>query len=479
MRPSGGNRARNAKNSPPRRKPPAAGDPPDIPKMNTRLLKLPEDDVTTRSNRRRLLVLDSAFTFEMITERELFDSVTCRDLGGFFEHVWTVHPFASMLNSDGWGPRFGQPSVYEVNDRHTFIEGKVGRFSGLKWLFPANFLLSQLGLVWMLWRLIKRERIDVIRTGSPLYLGLLGLILSRLGKVPLVIRVGANHDQLFRTTGEPMEPRLMRSRRIEKIVERFVFPRADLVAGANQDNLDFAIANGARPARSTLFRYGNLIDKRHFVDPKHREMDRQLFDELGVEPGMYIIYVGRLRRLKHPDHVVQVLAELRRRGHQVDGLLVGDGEMRGELHDLAAVLGVGEHLKMPGNMSQAWLAHFLPHAAAVISPHTGRALSEAALAAAPVIAYDVDWQGELIDNGLTGYLVQHQDWRAMTNAVERVLQDTALGRRLGNQLRSKALQMLDPVALDAHERAEYSKLIARRSPFGRTASQSNRARQVH
>ena len=47
----------------------------------------------------RLLVLDSSYCLEAIRSRGLERSVTCRDLGGFFGHVWTVHPFQSSSAS--------------------------------------------------------------------------------------------------------------------------------------------------------------------------------------------------------------------------------------------------------------------------------------------------------------------------------------------------------------------------------------------
>jgi glycosyltransferase involved in cell wall biosynthesis len=410
---------------------------------------------------RKLLVLDTSFTFEMICERGLLDSVTCRDLDGFFDHVWTVHPFASMLTSDGWTSRYGRPVRHRVNPRHTFIEGKVGRVRLLARLFPINFLISQAGILLMLLRLIRRERIDVIRVGSPLYLGLLGWALSRLSGVPFVIRVGANNDKLYETTGQPAEPRLMRSRRIEKIVERFVFPRADLVAGANQNNLDFALANGARPERSTLFRYGNLIDKRHFVEPDRRGFEPAMLDEIGVAPKRFLIYVGRLTAAKHPDDVIRILAAMRDKGHGIKAVLAGDGPMRAELVELARELGVEDRVILAGNKPQDWLARVLPQAAVVISPLTGRALNEAALAGVPIVAYDLDWQGELVETGVTGELVPHRNWKAMAEAVHRFLADPAHALAMGRAVRRRALEMLDPAVLDQHERDQYSLLIAR------------------
>ena len=408
---------------------------------------------------RKLLVLDTNYTLEGIRERQIEESVTCRDLDGFFAHVWSVHPFATLVTSDRWGPRYGKPEAYELAPRHTIIEAKVGRFGWLRWAFPLNFLLSQVDLFARLRGLIRREKISVIRAASPLYVGLFGWLLGRSTGIPLVVRVGGNHDKFFQTTGRPIEPRLMRSRRVEKRVERFVFSRANLVAGANQDNLDFALANGARPERSTLFRYGNLVDSRHFVPPAERDPEGPLLGELGVERDKFLLYVGRLEPIKQADHVLEVLAEVRRRGFDVKAVLAGDGTIRAELEQHARRLGIADRVVFAGNVGQAGLAQLYPAAAVIVSPHTGRALTEAALGEAPVAAYDVDWQSELIETGVTGMLVPHGDVTALADATAQLLADPHTATRLGANLRRRALDMFDPKALDEHERSEYRKLL--------------------
>ncbi|MFZ1738876.1 hypothetical protein, partial [Sphingorhabdus sp.] len=80
----------------------------------------------TENGKASLLVLDASYTLEMIKERGMEKSVTCRDLDGFFRDVWSVHPFASLLTSESWSPRFGKPVWHDMGPRHTFIEGKVG-----------------------------------------------------------------------------------------------------------------------------------------------------------------------------------------------------------------------------------------------------------------------------------------------------------------------------------------------------------------
>lgn len=403
---------------------------------------------------RKLLVLDTSFSLEAIDKRGLISSVTCRDLDGYFDHVWSVHPFASLVTSSDWDKKYGRPVSYKLSKRHTFIEGKVGFSSLLERLPAVNFFLAQFVVLIFLMRLISKEKISVIRVGDPLYLGFFGWLLSKFSRVPLVVRVGANNTKIREVTGKLIMPRLFKNISQEERMERFVLSRADLVAGANENNLAFAIDSGASPDRCTLFRYGNLIDVAHFIEPSKRPMANEIFTD-----GLFLLCIARLELVKKVDDVIRVLAEVRKSGFDVKALLVGDGRERGELEDLAGQLGVIEHVIFCGNKDQSWLSSTIPHAAVVISPHTGRALTEAALGAAPIAAYDVDWQAELIVTGATGELVPFGDWLALADSAIKLLRDRAYARNVGDNLRDKALKMMDPVKLNEHERQQYECLV--------------------
>jgi glycosyltransferase involved in cell wall biosynthesis len=410
---------------------------------------------------RKLLVLDTSYGYEAIVARQLQASVTCRDLGGFFEHVWTVHPFASLV-SEGATTRFGRPDVHQLSPIHSFIDGKIGRFEALHGSFVANFLLSQADLIARLVGLIRRERISVIRAGEPLYTGLLAWALSRACGIPFIVRVAANFDQLYESTGRQANPRLFPSIAVEKKILRFVLTRADLAAAVNQDNLNFAFAYGARESSSTIFRYGNLIDKRHVADPATRPRDATLLDEFWPRPYRFLLHVGRLEPIKCPADVLHILALVRANGHDVKLLMVGDGQQRAELGRLAHELGIEQHVAFTGNRGQDWLSHMIPQAAVVVSPITGRALSEAAFGSAKIVAYDLDWQRELIRTGETGELVPARSCEKAARSVERFLSDPAYGDRMGAAVRRAAFEMLDPATLDRHEREAYTRLLTRR-----------------
>lgn len=407
-----------------------------------------------------LLVLDAAYTLEMIRDRGLDEYVTCRDLDGFFGHVWSVHPFATLLPSKRPVAAYGKPEVDELSDRHTVIEGKAGRFAGLRYFFPLNFALSQIGLFLSLRRLIRRNDIRVIRAVDPLYLGLFAWALARLSRLPLLVFINGNNEKVRQSTGQPIYPRLLRRAKVERAVERFVLRRADLVAALNQDNADFAIESGADPDRTVLFPLGNLLAREHFADPAQRGRDDALFDRLGLEPGRYLLCVGRLEPVKRPQDVIAVLARAVGAGHDLKLFLAGDGRMREELQALAREMGVGDRLIIGGNQDQASLAQLNAHAACVVSPITGRALAESALAAAPVAAYDIDWQGDIIRTGETGELVPFQDDEALAAATIRLLENPGEAARMGQKLRERALSMFDLEQLIQRERDAYTRLMA-------------------
>jgi glycosyltransferase involved in cell wall biosynthesis len=402
----------------------------------------------------KLLVLDASYSYEAIVKRSLQSSVTCRDLDGFFTHVWSIHPFATLVTADDWTKKYGDPVIYSVSSKHTFIEGKIGITKYLKLVAPLNFILSQIRILKFLVDLIKRERISVIRAGDPLYLGLISYVLSKITQIPYVVRVGANNDKIRQSTGRAIMPRLFIFSKLEKLIEKFILSNANLVAGANEDNLKFAISSGAKPEKSTVFRYGNLIDPSHFIEPKMRTLNTEV-----TNLGTFILCIARLELVKKVDHVIRVLSIVRKNGFDVRALLVGEGREKEKLQQLAKELNVHEYVLFCGNRDQNWLSSTIPSAAVVISPHTGRALTEAALGAVPIAAYDIDWQSELIQTEYTGEIVPYGDYEALAISTMKLIKDTVYAEKMSTRVREKALDMMDPKKLNLIEQNFYKNLI--------------------
>lgn len=405
---------------------------------------------------RSILLLDMSFTLSMFQERDLLQALESRKLNGYFNRVISVHPLAGLFARGD--RRFGGPAVTNIDSEHCFVEGTVG-ISHLLSFFPAlNLVLAQVRLLFLLRRMARDAKVDVIRIGDPYYLGIFGWLLSKLLGVPLVARICFDYDLLYSTSGRAVFPRLFRFRCIEKAIERFVFPRCDAVAGANETNLEYAIANGALRERGVVFRYGNLIHPIHFSEPEGRGDISELSDELQLD-GNFMMTVSRLEKMKQPEDNLYVLRALLEAGQNITFLFVGDGSMRQELAATAENLGVLAQVRFAGNRSQETIANLLPHARLVLSPHMGRGLTEACLGGSTIVAYDYDWQGEIIVSGETGELVQNGNWQQMASRAIWLLENLEEGARRGRAARLLALKMMSPEKLNRIEIAAYENLF--------------------
>ena len=410
---------------------------------------------------KKMLVLDMAYTFEMVKKRQLHQAIIARDLDGYFKHVWSVHLCATVISQENTEETFGKMTITSFSPKHTIIEGKIGRFRALKKLPLTNFLLAQWNICLYLYRLIKNQSISVIRAGEPYYQGLIGLALARGNGIPCVFRIPINYDLFYQVSGDMAWPRLFRKRWIEKLIDHYTLKRADLVAGANQDCFNFALNNGARKEYATVFRYGNLIHRAHFKPPDKRPKAEDALRELGLFNKKFSITISRLEKLKQIDDVLRVLAEIRKCGMNLSALIVGDGRMKPDLAKMAELLGIADNVIFAGNRNQEWIASVLPYASVVISPFMGRALTEATLSGVPVAAYDIEWQSEVIKTGVTGELVKYRDWKAMADSAIKLLKDSKYAKRMGFNARKTVLDMMDPAKLNQHEKNEYEKLFKR------------------
>ena len=76
----------------------------------------------------KLLVIDTSYNLKAIKEKKLYEPIFSRDLNGFFEKVWSVHPFADITNLSNTKNNYGSPEITELSNNHSFIEGKMGKF---------------------------------------------------------------------------------------------------------------------------------------------------------------------------------------------------------------------------------------------------------------------------------------------------------------------------------------------------------------
>jgi glycosyltransferase involved in cell wall biosynthesis len=139
--------------------------------------------------------------------------------------------------------------------------------------------------------------------------------------------------------------------------------------------------------------------------------------------------------------------------------IFGDGSERNSLTILASELGIDDRIHFLGNIDQESLSLLLPQMDLVLSPSMGRALTEAALAGIPIVAYDTDCHPEIVKTGETGSLVKYLDIKEMSEAGDFMLENRGEANKMGEAARVWAMEMMNPDKLIKEQQLVFSELM--------------------
>jgi colanic acid/amylovoran biosynthesis glycosyltransferase len=169
-------------------------------------------------------------------------------------------------------------------------------------------------------------------------------------------------------------------------------------------------------------------------------------DDRGAAP-FEVICVGRLAPVKAQHVLLEACADLIRRGRPLLLRLVGGGPDRKELEGLAESLGIAASVVFHGALSHDRVLELYRSAdvfaLASFAEGIPVVLMEAMALAIPCVATAITGIPELIENGVHGLLVPPSDAVALSDSIERLMDDQALGQRLAQAAREKILREYD------------------------------------
>ena len=161
--------------------------------------------------------------------------------------------------------------------------------------------------------------------------------------------------------------------------------------------------------------------------------------------GQVVLTVGRWRRderYKGMDTLITALPRLMSRWPELQLAAVGDGDDREWLQDLAEENGVGMHVHFLSGLSYEELAACYAHCEIFALPSKGEGFGlvylEAMACGKPVIGGAHGGAPEVIEDGKTGYLVQHGDAVQLATAIETLLADPDLQKEMGRRGKQRA-----------------------------------------
>lgn len=251
------------------------------------------------------------------------------------------------------------------------------------------------------------------------------LALSQLGsRRPRLVSTRHNDDRFF------LHPLI-------GIVHYALSGSQDMIIAISDHIARFTIARGVQdPARVRRVYHGLHAD-----DGRTEERDRaRIRTELGVPQDAFLVgNVGRLTPQKGQRYLVAALPALLAEVPSVHLAIVGVGELREELEELAHELGVGDRVHVLGSRGDvpSFMRSLDVFAMPSIWEGFGIVLLEAMSAARPIVASRVATIPEVVVDGETGILTPPADPASIAAALTALAQDPALTARYGQAGRQR------------------------------------------
>ncbi len=296
----------------------------------------------------------------------------------------------------------------------------------------------------------KRERVQIWH-GHDYKTNALGLLLHRFHPMRLVTTV---HGWVKHTSRTPLYYR----------VDRFCLPRYEKVFCVSEDLLEECREGGVPPETCELLENG--IDTREFVRTRSTEAAKLA---LGFRPDKPLIgAVGRLSPEKSFDSLIACLPALIRRGLDATLLLIGDGEDRSRLLEVARDLGVADRVVMPG-----WCGEVRPYFEAMdvfalssLREGLPNVLLEAMAMEVPVVATRIAGIPRVVESSRNGYLVRPGDLEGMSACLAGLLSNPDLRAKFATAARATIEARYSFAARMQRIAGVYDELLAEPCPLG-------------
>jgi glycosyltransferase involved in cell wall biosynthesis len=230
-------------------------------------------------------------------------------------------------------------------------------------------------------------------------------------------------------------PKLWRYRALAPLI----LGRADLMLCASEELCDIVARVSRRPDATRLYRIG--IDLTRF----HRAVETRATPRVTM--------VGRFVEKKGHLDGIEAFARAVARGSNAELTLVGAGPLAPRYAERVRQLGIGARVRFAGVLPMAEVAELLARTDVLLAPsrvardgdrESGLMVAkEAAAASAPVVGTKHGGIPEIIDDGVTGFLVDEGDVDAMADRLLALLADASLRERMGRAARAKMVREYD------------------------------------
>ncbi len=285
---------------------------------------------------------------------------------------------------------------------------------------------SQLGLLWKLIRLLGRHRPELVHihtcSGLTFYRTIVDMLLVRLHGLPVILHIRGGRFEEFLNGRSAIGRRVVRGALVS----------ADSVIALSPIWAERLLAFDSRIRVHVVANGVPLPERAREHPPTAR---------------IRIVFVGTTQQAKGVDDLIEALSRLpsqtRRR---IDVRIIGPDPSRriDELRALAEQRGLSESVAFEGELDSEEVKAELRRAAIFTLPSYAEGLPNALLEAMacglPTVVGSVGAVPEVIDHGVSGFLVRPGDIEQLSTLLGELIRNPALREKMGRAARKRVRQ---------------------------------------
>jgi glycosyltransferase involved in cell wall biosynthesis len=314
-----------------------------------------------------------------------------------------------------------------------------------------------------LFRFLRRSRFDIVHTHSS-KAGIIGRVAARAAGVPIVVHT--LHGLVFHEYETPWKNALYIT------LKKLCAPLADRIISVNQKTLDGALARGIGRTEQHVKIYSGM-DLEPFLAAARDLPAATAKLRAGLPDTARVVgKVARLFPLKGHDLFLDMAAIVAREDADAYFLIVGGGILREALETRAKELGILNRVRFTGLVRPEEVPALMQ--AMDVVAHTSlregipRVIPQAGAMLKPVVTWNLDGAPEVIEDGVSGYLLPAQDVASMAERVVRLLRAPDLREKMASKLRAFAVEHYPADVMVRRINAVYEELLAAKGLAGRS-----------
>lgn len=348
------------------------------------------------------------------------------------------------LNSDGFKSHLitGYCEENEVD----YLEAnnlKLGEIR-IKGLGRSVSPIADLKALFSVMRTLRKLRPDIVHTHTA-KAGVIGRVTALLA-VPRAKRVHTFHGHLLQGYFSKRKTQLVIS--LEKALAKITDMILTVGSQVSKDLQEVGIG---KPAKMKVT-YPGISVKLGSDAEKTRKSLNLSNDEV------VLIYVGRLTQIKRVDRLIEAFALVQRECANVTLIIVGDGELKEELHAKS----LGLKIKFLGWRTDVYDLMNASNIAILTSDNEGMPITliEAAFMGLPSITTDVGSASEVVLNAKTGY-VTTKDANVIAEKIKQLAISESLRTKFGAAAKVHAQEQFSVESMLEFHKALYKSLLNR------------------